>query len=88
MVQNLLILINSVSAHLIEFTPSVVVLLVFYIAQVIIVFIMFFDCLRREFRSDLERLIWILVLVFGQALAAVAYFFVIRRKYQTGVLKG
>ncbi len=41
---------------------------------------MLIDCIKRKFKNDNDRLIWVLVLIFLQALGAVIYYFVVKEK--------
>ena len=40
---------------------------------------MIIDCAQRKFKNDLEKIIWILVIVFGSWVGALVYFIVIRQ---------
>lgn len=48
---------------------------------------MLVDCSKRKFRNDTEKVIWILVIVFFQWLASLAYFIVIRANNPKGLMK-
>lgn len=39
---------------------------------------MIVDCARRKFRNDLEKIIWILAIVFATWVGALVYFLVVR----------
>ena len=47
--------------------------LIFWIAMII-------DCVKRNFKKDSEKIVWILVLIFLGVLGAIIYYFVVKRK--------
>jgi cytochrome c oxidase assembly factor CtaG len=57
-------------------------LLMFVAAIALFVFwvLMIVDCAKRRNLSDNERVVWILVLVFLQALGALIYYLAVKRK--------
>lgn len=48
---------------------------------------MLIDCARRNFRNSVEKIVWILVLVFGGLLGAFVYLIVIRSFNPSGLAK-
>lgn len=48
---------------------------------------MIVDCVKRTYRNDVEKIVWILVIVFGSWIGAVVYFFVIKMYNQKGLAK-
>ncbi|MBI2558042.1 PLDc_N domain-containing protein [Candidatus Woesearchaeota archaeon] len=36
------------------------------------------DCLKRDFKKDVEKIVWILVLIFLHLLGAIIYYFVVK----------
>ena len=36
------------------------------------------DCLKRDFKKDIEKIAWVLVIIFLQLLGAVIYYFVVK----------
>lgn len=48
---------------------------------------MLVDCARRKFRNNLEKIIWIIVLVFAGIIGALVYLIVIRMSNPTGLTK-
>ena len=40
--------------------------------------LMLIDCLKRDFRKDIEKVVWVLVLVFLHLLGALVYYFVVK----------
>jgi hypothetical protein len=42
--------------------------------------IMLIDCLKKKFKSDGEKVAWILVLIFASWIGAIIYYFMIYRK--------
>ena len=57
-------------------------LLLFAVSIALLVFwvMMIGDCAKRKNLSDNERVVWILVLVFLQALGALIYYFAVKKK--------
>ena len=57
-------------------------LLLFAVGIALLVFwvMMIVDCAKRKNLSDNERVVWILVLVFLQALCALIYYFAVKKK--------
>ncbi|MBD3313459.1 hypothetical protein GF345_03385 [Candidatus Woesearchaeota archaeon] len=41
---------------------------------------MLIDCVKREFKDDMEKVVWILLMVFLGALASIIYYFVVYRE--------
>jgi len=41
--------------------------------------LMLIDCLKRKFKSDGEKIAWILVLIFVHIIGAIIYYFVVYR---------
>src|SRR3989338_3153778 len=39
---------------------------------------MLIDCLKRNFKGDYEKIVWILVMIFLHILGAVIYYFVVK----------
>jgi len=48
---------------------------------------MLVDCLKRDFKKDVEKIVWILVMIFLHILGAVVYYFVVKVA-DKGVVKG
>ena len=48
---------------------------------------MIVDCAQRKFKNDLEKIIWILVIVFAHWIGALVYFIVIRMYNHRGLAK-
>lgn len=40
--------------------------------------LMLIDCLKRDFRKDIEKIAWLLVLIFLHLLGALIYYFVVK----------
>ena len=38
---------------------------------------MLIDCIKREFKSDIEKIIWVLVLIFLGILGAILYYLIV-----------
>ena len=39
---------------------------------------MLIDCLKRDFKRDIDKVVWILVLIFLHILGAIVYYFVVK----------
>ncbi len=39
---------------------------------------MLIDCLKRDFKKDVEKIVWVLVIIFLQLLGAMIYYFVVK----------
>lgn len=48
---------------------------------------MLIDCLKRDFKKDVEKIVWILVMIFLHILGAVVYYFVVKVS-DKGIVKG
>lgn len=42
--------------------------------------LMLVDCIKRKFKEETEKIIWILVLVFTGVIGALIYYFVVKKK--------
>jgi len=60
------------------------------IAAVLSIFIfwlaMLIDCCRRKFNKGIERIIWLLVLIFTNLIGTLIYYFLIKRYHPEGIL--
>ncbi len=70
---------------MLEFAILIIIfvwLIVFSLGIIIFVFWLFMliDCLKREFKSDEEKLVWILVLILTGLIGAILYYFLIKNK--------
>lgn len=36
------------------------------------------DCLKRDFKKDYEKIVWVLVMIFLHLLGAIIYYFVVK----------
>ena len=41
---------------------------------------MLIDCLKRDFKKDYEKIVWVLVMIFLHFLGATIYYFVIKKE--------
>jgi hypothetical protein len=41
--------------------------------------LMIVDCATRNFKSDIEKVVWILILIFVHILGAVLYYFIVKK---------
>lgn len=48
---------------------------------------MIVDAAKRKFKNDVEKILWIVVIVLGQIIGAVVYFIVIRLYNKKGLIK-
>lgn len=57
------------------------ILLVVVVAILAFIFwiIMIVDCAKREFKSDAEKIVWILILVFLGIIGALIYYFAVAK---------
>ena len=39
---------------------------------------MLIDCLKRNFKNDIEKVVWVLVMIFLHLLGAIIYYFVVK----------
>lgn len=46
--------------------------------------LMIVDCVKRKFKEDSEKIIWILVIVFAGIVGALIYYFIVKRKDKKG----
>ena len=42
--------------------------------------LMIVDCATRKFKNDIEKVVWILILIFVHILGAIIYYFVVKRQ--------
>lgn len=48
---------------------------------------MIIDCAKRGFKSDVEKIVWIVVIVLGTWIGALVYFIVVKNVNPRGILK-
>jgi len=48
---------------------------------------MIVDCATRKFRNDIEKIVWLLVIVFARWVGALVYFIVVRSFNPKGIAK-
>ncbi|MEK6889103.1 MAG: PLDc N-terminal domain-containing protein [Nanoarchaeota archaeon] len=58
-----------------------IVIVIFWIWMIV-------DCAKRNFRSNIEKIIWIVIIVFGRLLGALVYLLVIKLYNKNGLLSG
>lgn len=44
--------------------------------------LMLIDCVKRKFKEDSEKIIWVLVIVFTGIIGALIYYFVVKDKHK------
>jgi len=42
--------------------------------------LMIIDCVKRKFKEDIEKIVWILVIIFTGLIGALIYYFIVKRK--------
>ena len=64
------------------FFGGFIFLIIFAAVLVILISIfwicMLIDCLKRDFKKDIEKIAWVLVLIFLHILGAIIYYFVVK----------
>ena len=48
---------------------------------------MLIDCLKRDFKKDYEKIVWVLVMIFLHLLGAIIYYFVVKVSDKKAVAK-
>ncbi|HLC98448.1 MAG TPA: PLDc N-terminal domain-containing protein [Candidatus Nanoarchaeia archaeon] len=63
---------------------GIIIVVLLFVAIAILLFIfwlwMLIDCIKRDFKNDMEKVVWILLMVFLGALASAIYYFVVYRE--------
>ena len=62
-------------------------------AVVMILFLVFWiwmivDCAKRKFRSNVEKVVWLIIVVFAHWVGALAYLIIIKLYNKTGLFSG
>ncbi len=57
-----------------------ILFLIFWIFMIV-------DCAKRKFIKDGEKILWILIMIFGTWIGAIVYFFVIRQFNPKGIIR-
>ncbi len=42
--------------------------------------LMVVDCVKRKFKEDTEKIVWLLVIIFAGIVGALIYYFIVKRK--------
>ena len=58
---------------------GIIILIALAIFLFVFWILMIIDCVKRNFKNETEKIVWILVLVFLQILGAIIYYFAIKR---------
>jgi prolipoprotein diacylglyceryltransferase len=53
---------------------------VFLILTSIFWILMLVDCIKRKFKKNDDKILWVIVIVFTQVIGALIYYFVVKRK--------
>jgi len=56
------------------------IVLIFWIWMIV-------DCAKRKFKKDGEKILWVLIMIFGTWIGALVYFFVIKQFNKKGIIK-
>ena len=48
---------------------------------------MIIDCAKRDFRKDVEKIVWIIIIVLAGWLGALIYLFVVKNSNKRGISK-
>ncbi len=48
---------------------------------------MIVDCAKRKFRNDVEKVLWLVIIVLGHWVGAIVYFIVVRMYNTKGLIK-
>ena len=67
---------------LIPFAFAFFMLLILALAVLVFVFwlIILIDVVRRRFKSDIDKVVWVLVIIFANWIGALIYYFLVYRK--------
>jgi hypothetical protein len=57
-----------------------IILFVFWVSMII-------DCVKRKFKDDMEKVVWLLVIIFLGILGALIYYFLVKREKEKGKRK-
>ena len=65
--------------------PFILLLLLFFMFVLGILSLVFWiwmlvDCIKRDFKKEDEKIIWLLVIILVQVIGAIIYYFVVKRK--------
>lgn len=60
----------------------IVGLIVLALAIAVFVFwiLMLIDCVKRQFKGDSEKIVWVLVIIFTGIIGALIYYFIVKAK--------
>lgn len=65
------------------FIGLMILLVLAFFALVIFAFVfwimMIVDCAKRKFKTDSDKIVWILVIIFTQIIGALIYYFVVKK---------
>ena len=69
------------------FLPVILSVLIFQLIMVVIGLIgtifwlwMLIDCIMRKFKRDVNKIVWVLVIIFLPFIGSLLYFFLVRRR--------
>jgi len=81
----LVVLISSIMVAAFAAIPILFILLwlvfaVFILAVLVFWVFMLVDCIKRNFETENEKILWILILVLTHWIGAIIYYFMVKRK--------
>ena len=59
---------------------GIILLICLMIYPIMFWFRMFLDCIDRDFKKDVDKLIWMLIIIFGSFLGAILYYYYVKNK--------
>ena len=63
------------------------IMMIFFVLAFIFWIWMIIDCARRSFRHDIEKIVWIVVIVLATWVGALVYFLVIKKINPSGLIR-
>lgn len=49
--------------------------------------LMLVDCIKRKFKDDIEKIVWVLVIIFTNIVGALIYYFIVKKDVVSGKKK-
>lgn len=60
---------------------------IFYLIALVFWILMIVDCAKRKFKENNEKIVWLIVVIIGYWVGALAYYLVIRMNNPDGIYK-
>lgn len=57
-----------------------ILLFALYVWVFVFWILMIVDCVKRKFKQDVEKIVWVLVLIFTGIIGALIYYFIVKKK--------